>query len=154
MALIAALLTMAASNAAPAALDVYAGKYPHDKVAGKTFLTDPRVKAGIDQAVPDRKIRDFIAEQDMVTTPIVRIDDRLLASGWEKASAGDVNWAVLASRDGTKVAVCYSTGVHEWDQGADWYIEGRKVFTLYMKCPSSAEDIVNLGTWPIGPIPG
>lgn len=137
-----------------ASLDAYVGKHPHEKVGPTTFLTNPAVKAAIVKAVPDADIRNFIADLEMTTVPIRRIDDRLLASGWDQRSGGDVNWAVLMSLDGTKTAVCYSTGVEPDVRGADWYVDGAKVFTLYARCPSRTEDLKGLGTFPIGAIPG
>ncbi|WP_158298677.1 hypothetical protein [Sphingomonas psychrotolerans] len=137
-----------------AKLDAYVGKYPHEKVGPTTFLTNPAVRAAIVKAVPDADIRNFIADRDMTTAPIRKIDDRLLASGWDHRSGGDVNWAVLMSRDGSRTAVCYSTGVEPNVRGADWYVDGAKVFTLYARCPSEAEDLKALGTFPIGAIPG
>jgi hypothetical protein len=139
---------------AAASLDAYVGKHPHEKVGPTTFLTNPTVNAAILKAVPDADIRNFIADRDMTTAPIRRIDNRLLVSGWDHRSGGDVNWAVLISRDGTKTAVCYSTGVEPDVRGADWYVDGAKVFTLYARCPSKTEDLKALGTFPIGPIPG
>lgn len=137
-----------------ASLDAYVGKHPHEKVGPTTFLTNPAVNAAIVKTVPDADIRNFIADRDMTTVPIRKIDDRLLASGWDHRSGGDVNWAVLMSRDGKKTAVCYSTGVEPDVRGADWYIDGAKVFTLYTRCPSRTEDLKGLGTFPIGAIPG
>ena len=135
-------------------LDAYVGKHPHEKADPTTFLTNPVVNAAIAKAVPDADIRNFIADPDMTTVPIRRIDDRLLASGWDHRSGGDVNWAVLMSLDGKKTAVCNSTGVEPNVRGADWYVDGVKVFTLYARCPSKTEDLQGLGTFPIGPIPG
>lgn len=137
-----------------ASLDAYVGKHPHEKVGPTTFLTDPAVNAAIAKAVPDADIRNFIADRDMTTAPIRRIDERLLASGWDHRSGGDVNWAVLMSRDGKKTAVCYSTGVEPDVKGADWYVDGAKAFVLYTRCPSRTEDLKGLGTFPIGAIPG
>jgi len=134
-------------------LDTYVGKHPHQVVGDKTFLTDPQVKAAIEKAVPVADIRNFIAERDMTTVPIRRIDSRVLAAGWDPKSGGDVNWAVLMSHDGSKTAVCYSEGVEPEVRGADWYVDGKKAFTLYAKCPSRGEDLGGLGTFPIGPIP-
>ena len=100
-----------------AKLDTYVGKHPHEAVGGRTFLGDPQVKAAIDKAVPVADIRSFIAERDLTTVPIRRVDDPDM-------------------------------------RGADWYVDGKKVFTLYAKCPSRGEDLEGLGTFPIGPIPG
>jgi hypothetical protein len=58
------------------------------------------------------------------------------------------------SLDGTKTAVCYSTGVEPDVRGTDWYVDGAKVFTLYTRCPSEPEHLKGLGTFPIGAIPG
>lgn len=135
-------------------LSAYVGKYPFDTVKGVTFLDHPTVRAAIEAAVKVPEIRAAILEKNVVTTPIRETEGRLLARAFDPRSGGDVNWAVLMVTDGSKAAVCYSTGVEQDVRGADWYLDGEKVFTLYAMCPGRPEDVEEmLGNWPIGAIP-
>lgn len=38
--------------------------------------------------------------------------------------------------DGSKAAVCDSTGILGYEKGADWYFEGDLAFTLCTPCPA------------------
>lgn len=145
----------AAAKAPTVQLGAYADKYPYDKVKGLAFYNQPKVRAAIEAAVPPGEIRDRIfSKESVVYAPIKASQGRLLATGYDPASGGDVNWAVLMVVDGSKAAVCYSTGVEKDVRGAAWYLGGEVAFTLYQKCPSEPQDLESLGNWPIGPIPG
>lgn len=137
-------------------LSRYVGKYPWDKVDGVDFLRDPVVQDAVKDSVSDPDLQKLLlAETERATAgPIIESEGRLLMRAFDPASGGDVNWALLVAADGSAAAVCYSTGVKEGKQGADWHHEGALRFTLYTKCPHDAEDLLNLGTWPIGNIPG
>ncbi|MGH6617026.1 hypothetical protein [Sphingomonas sp.] len=136
-------------------LAAYAGKYPYDKVKGVSFLDHPKVRAAIEMAVPVGDIRDIVLSGEGVTVPIVKTQGRLFSRTFDPASGGDVNWAVLMVADGSKAAVCYSTGVEKDVRGADWYLDGKIAFTLYEMCPSTAAEVESaVSNWPIGPIPG
>ncbi|MDZ3832566.1 MAG: hypothetical protein U0S50_12245 [Sphingopyxis sp.] len=148
--------TPEASPAAAPALSAYVGKYPWDKVDGVDFLHHPAVVAAVRRSVSDPEIRDSLLVETAKSTagPIIESEGRLLMSAFEPASGGDVNWSILMALDGDAAAVCWSTGVIEYSQGADWYHDGEKRFTLYSRCSYDAESLAPLGTWPIGPIPG
>lgn len=157
---IAATIVLASAGAAfaapkgPPAPSAYAGKSVSDKVGGYSFLDNPKVRAAIDAAVPAGEIRDLIYG-DSVVGVVIPTKGRLLLRGYEPASGGDVNWTVLIVADGSKAAVCYSTGVVPNVQGADWYLAGEKVLTNYARCPGEAKEVEDtLGTWPIGSVPG
>ncbi|QNQ07890.1 hypothetical protein [Sphingomonas alpina] len=133
----------------------YAGKYPYDKVKGVSFLGHPQVRAAIEAAVPAGDIRDDVLAGKGVTVPILKTQGRLFSRTFDPASGGDVNWAILMIADGSKAAVCYSTGIEKDVRGADWYLDGKIAFTLYEMCPSTAAEVESaVGNWPIGPIPG
>lgn len=145
----------AAPNEAAPDLGVYIGKYVFDKVEGIGFLEHPLVRAAIEAAAPQGPVRDQIYVTDAVTTPIIKVGQRLYVRSYDPASGGDVNWGILIALDGSKAALCYSTGVEQDVSGADWYAEGEKAFTLFLMCPSEAGEIEEtLGDWPIGAIPG
>ncbi len=138
-------------------LNAYIGKYPWQKVNGVAFVDDPRIKAAVRNAAPLPEIREAVLGEDMIN-PIVRVGDRLLASGWDKRSAGSTNWAILAALDGSRMAVCY---YQEYpDNKSSWYIDGKLVDSAaYTRnstargCPSEAGDVAALGTFPVGPMP-
>lgn len=150
-------LAVAKGPPTSASLTRYVGKYPWQKVNGVAFINDPRIKAAVHKATPLPEIREAVLGEDMIN-PIVRVGDRLLASGWDKRSAGSTNWAILAALDGSRMAVCY---FQEYpDNKVDWYVDGRRVDgTAYARqssargCPSEAGDVAALGTFPIGPMP-
>ena len=135
-------------------LSAYVGKYPFDAVDGVIFVDHPLVRAAIERSGAPAEALDFIRNDNTVVVPIREVDGRLMSRGFEAASGGDVNWGVLISLDGSRGAVCYSTGVVPDVSGANWYIDGEKAFTRYEMCPSDAEDLVGFGNWPIGGIPG
>jgi hypothetical protein len=143
-------LAIAKGASAPGSLVAYVGKYPWDKVNGTTFKTDPRVRAAVAKATPSAEIRKVVLGEDMIS-PIIKVGDRLLASGWDSRSAGAANWAILAALDGSRMAVCYYTE----GGGADWYVDGKVVATRHDTggCPSEAGDLAGLGSFPIGPMP-
>lgn len=147
---------VAAPNDSVTDLSGYVGKYPWDKVDGVDFLHHPAVQKSVKKAVADPELQELLLTETAKATTglIVEAEGRLLMAAFDPASGGDVNWALLVAVDGSTAAVCYSTGVEEGEQGADWYHDGEKRFTLYVKCPHNAEDLLNLGTWPIGNIPG
>lgn len=148
----AATPTPAKAQAAPP-LSAYVGKYPFDAVDGVTFVDHPLVHTAMERSGAPTEALDFLRNDNTVVVPIREVGGRLMSRGFEPASGGDVNWGILISLDGQRGAVCYSTGVEEYTRGADWYIDGEKAFTLFDMCPSEAEDLNGLGTWPIGAIP-
>lgn len=143
----------ATAQAAPP-LSAYIGKYPFDAVDGVMFVDHPQVQAAMEHSGAPAEALDFIRNDDTMVVPIREVGGRLMSRGFEAASGGDVNWGMLISADGSRGAVCYSTGVEEHKRGADWYIDGEKAFTLFDMCPSEADDLNGLGTWPIGAVPG
>lgn len=149
-------VTPEASTKAQAAppLSAYVGKYPFDAVDGVMFVDHPLVRAAMERSGAPAEALDYLRNDDTMVVPIREMDGRLLSRGFEAASGGDVNWGMLISLDGSRGAVCYSTGVEKYTRGADWYIDGAKAFTLFDMCPSEADDLNGLGTWPIGAMPG
>ncbi|MEN5147033.1 hypothetical protein [Brevundimonas diminuta] len=135
-------------------LSAYAGKHPTVPVNGVTFFQHPDVRAAIEASGVDRDIQKSIFFDGNVVGVVTPTRGRLLLHGYDPAGAGVTNWAILMVPDGSKAAVCYSTGVVKDEQGADWYFGGDVVFTLYQPCPSEEGDMESLSNWPIGPIPG
>jgi len=143
-----------AREKAPPALSRYVGKHPFDAVEGVTFFQHPAVRAAIIASGVDRDTQKSIFFDDNVVGVVTKTRGRLLLHGYDPAGAGSTNWAILMIPDGSKAAVCYSTGVIPDKQGADWYYGGDLAFTLYETCPSEEGDMESLSNWPIGPIPG
>jgi hypothetical protein len=153
-----------ASSAAPATapdrngeappLSVYVGKHPTEPVQGVTFFQHPDVRAAMVASGVDRDIQKSIVFDGNVVGVVTETRGRLLLHGYDPAGAGSTNWAILMIPDGSKAAVCYSTGIVGYEKGADWYFEGDVAFTLYTPCPSEEGDMESLSNWPIGPIPG
>ncbi|MBX8548127.1 hypothetical protein K5D68_00725 [Pseudomonas cichorii] len=145
-------MALAGSTDARIPLATYIGKYPWEKVNGVAFIEDPDVRAAVIKAAPSAMVSDAVLGEDMIS-PILKVDDRLLASGWDRRSGGSVNWAILAALDGSRMALCY----YEEDDNnmAYWYLDGEIVVTTTdgRGCPSEAGDIADMGTFPIGPVP-
>lgn len=135
-------------------LSAYAGKHPTEPVQGVTFFQHPDVRAAIVASGVDRDIQKSIVFDGNVVGVVTETRGRLLLHGYDPAGAGSTNWAILMIPDGSKAAVCYSTGIVGYEKGADWYFEGDVAFTLYTPCPSEEGDMETLSNWPIGPIPG
>jgi hypothetical protein len=102
----------------------------------------------------DRDIQKAVFFDGNVVGVVTETRGRLLLHGYDPVGAGSTNWAILMIPDGSKAAVCYSTGIVKYEQGADWYFEGDQAFTLYAPCPAEEGDMETLSNWPIGPIPG
>jgi hypothetical protein len=135
-------------------LSAYVGKHPTEPVQGVTFFQHPDVRAAIVASGVDRDIQKSIVFDGNVVGVATATRGRLLLHGYDPAGAGSTNWAILMIPDGSKAAVCYSTGIVGYEKGADWYFEGDVAFTLYTPCPSEEGDMESLSNWPIGPIPG
>ncbi|GFM57950.1 hypothetical protein [Pseudomonas capsici] len=147
-----ACMALAAKTDGRIPLETYIGKYPWEKVNGIAFIEDPDVRAAVIKAAPSAMVSDAVLGEDMIS-PILKVDDRLLASGWDRRSGGSVNWAILAALDGSRMALCY---YEEYDNNmAYWYVDGEIVVTTTdgSGCPSEAGDIADMGTFPIGPVP-
>jgi hypothetical protein len=143
----------ARSSEAPP-LSAYIGKHPTEPVRGVTFFQHPVVRAAIVASGADRDIQKAIVFDDNVVGVVTETRGRLLLHGYDPAGAGVTNWAILIIPDGSKAAVCYSTGVVGYEKGADWYFEGDLAFTLYTPCPAEEGDMETLSNWPVGPVPG
>ena len=148
----AAGMALAGKEQTHTPLEAYIGKYPWEKVNGTAFIENPDVRAAVIKAAPSATVSDAVLGEDMIS-PILKVGDRLLASGWDRSSGGSVNWAILAALDGSRTALCY----YEEDDNnmAYWYLDGEIVVTTTdgRGCPSEAGDIADMGTFPIGPVP-
>lgn len=124
-----------ASEAAEGPLSVYVGKYAFDKVADVSFLEHPLVRAGVEGAVPDAGIREWIFEKAGPQSPIVLRDGRLLSWGCQQHNCGMHQWTVVIAPDGSNAEVCYLP------DGADkpvWYAGGKKTARTD-DCPSGSD---------------
>lgn len=121
-------------EAAPVAgpLSVYVGKYAFDKVAEVSFLEHPLVRAGVESAVPDAKIREWIFDKAGPQTPIALRDGRLLSWGCQQHNCGMHQWTVVIAQDGSNAEVCY---LPDGAETPVWYAGGKKVARTD-PCPS------------------
>lgn len=86
----------------------YVGKYPFDAVGSVSFYQVPAVRAAVNGAVRDPRIRRLILNASGPTTPIARgADGRLIAWGCETHNCGSHNWSLVVGPDGGNAEVCY-----------------------------------------------
>jgi len=135
-------------------LSDYVGHYPYEKVNGVDFLHHPAVIQAVNTTVPDPAIRRLLLSSDYPMTPLKTSRGRLLMPGYDPASAGSVNWALVIALDGSKAAVCYAAGAPVQDvSGARWFYGGEEGFVLYLPCPHYPDELEKqTGNWPIGPM--
>lgn len=114
----------AVSNIATPATDplaAYIGKYPFDKVDGKTFYDQPIIKAAVAKAVPEKDIAKMVSEAgDGPAGPIAKIDGKVAAWACEAHNCGDHNWTILADGAAATAQVCY----HDFEtmqEQSRWY---------------------------------
>lgn len=113
-------------------LSVYVGKYPFDKVAGVSFLAHPLVRAAVEGAVPDAKIRRWILDKAGPRSPITLYDGRLVSGGCQENFCGPHEWTVLLAPDGTRAEICYKP---PGQNTRIWYAGGKDVRRTDL-CPS------------------
>ena len=99
-----------AADPAPADLSVYAGKYPTDPVNGTSFLSDPRVRAAVEAAVPNDGMRAWILDREGQRTPIELRTGRLISWACEPRNCNDHEWTLFIDPAGTTVEICYRVG--------------------------------------------
>jgi hypothetical protein len=118
------IAAVAATGPAPAApdLDQYAGKYPSDEVAGTSFLDHPVVIAGVEQAVPDAAVRNWVLGPDSVQSPIVESAGMLLSQACEPHNCGDHTWTILIHIETGATDVCYHDAAEMGFDQSRWYM--------------------------------
>lgn len=97
-------------------LSAYIGKHPTEPIQGVTFFQHPAVRAAIVASGADRDIQKAIVFDDNVVGVVTETRGRLLLHGYDPAGAGSTNWAILMIPDGSKAAVCYSTGIEGYEK--------------------------------------
>lgn len=132
----------AANVAAPASpppaglLSAYVGKYPFDKVEGRTFLDQPSVKAAVAATVGDAGVRRFVFTSNGPNAPIALKDGRLLAWGCEAHNCGYHNWTVAITPDGKDAQVCFYQNDASAEGESTWYLPGGRTEKRAGNCPS------------------
>eukprot|EP01136_Pigoraptor_vietnamica_P012848 Opistho-1_new@53208 len=116
-------------------LSAYVGKYAFDKVADVSFLQHPLVRAGVDGAVPDAKIREWVLENAGPQTPIALRDGRLISWGCQQHNCGMHQWTVVIAQDGSNAEVCY---LPDGAETPVWYAGGKKTGRADL-CPSGED---------------
>ena len=117
----AAILASGAALAAPDLAD-YAGKYPSDAVGGTTFLEHPDVIAGVEQAVRDAAVRDWVLSPDTVQSPISTAAAMLLSQACEPHNCGDHTWTILIHIETGATDVCYHDAAEMGFDQSRWYL--------------------------------
>lgn len=127
----------AAGNGATAAgpLSAHVGRLPSDVVNGTTFLADPRVRAAVEAAVSDAEVRRWVLREDVTSSPIGRLDARIVATGCESHNCGPHHWSILIDPEGTSAEVCYAQ--NSTLERSTWYVAGRPAEERQGDCPSS-----------------
>ena len=103
-------------------LSRYVGKYPSDPLDGRTFMTEPAVRAAVERATADPAIRRFVLAGAGPESPIAMKDGNVTAWGCEQHNCGDHNWTVQMSRDGASGGLCIEDAARGQ---ATWYAGGR-----------------------------
>jgi len=116
-----ALLTTSAASAPPA-LTRYVGKYPHDKVAGVTFVRHPAVRRAVRSAVFEPAVTSEVLSEG-VAIPIVRQRSMIVAHACRPHECDTVNWAIAVLTPGTRAAVCYHNSDLMGDESR-WFVGG------------------------------
>lgn len=120
------------TQAAEGPLSVYVDKYAFDKVEAVSFLAHPLVRAGVEGAVPEAKIREWILENTGPQTPIALRDGRLISWGCQQHNCGMHQWTVVIAPDGGNTEVCY---LPDGAETPVWYAGGKKIGRTGL-CPS------------------
>jgi hypothetical protein len=127
-----------ANNAtAPAdPLAAYVGKYPFDKVDGKTFYEQPVVKAAVAKAVADKEIAALVGKAgDGPAGPIALIDGKVSAWACEAHNCGDHQWTIMVDGAAGTARVCYHDAETMQDQSR-WYDGAGGSAMKAGECPS------------------
>jgi hypothetical protein len=131
----AAILFSGAALAAPDLGD-YAGKYPSDAVGGTVFLDHPVVVEGVEQAVPDTAVRDWVLGPDSVQSPIAEIAGMLLSQACEPHNCGDHAWTILIHLETGTTDVCYNDAAEMGFDESRWYLAQGTTEMRPGDCPS------------------
>lgn len=102
-------------------LNQYDGKYPWDRVEGRTFLRHPTVIKAVEAAVPDPSIRKNVLSEKVVTGGI-KVDGNMVRLNACEQHNCPHNWMIGIDTRTGKALVCYqeSTG-----SDATWFSVSR-----------------------------
>jgi hypothetical protein len=143
IAVVAAIFAFVAAGGAAAAdlkgLQAWAGKYPSDRIGGRTFFDFPGVRAEMRKTMGEQAYRGW---QKILGPegPAVRVGDHVAAWHCQQHDCGDKNATIIARLATGDVVVCWQ---HAPDQPARrWYIPGRApVDERGEGCPHEAADV-------------
>ena len=105
-------------------LSRFLDKYPFDKVAGVSFLDDPKVVAAVRASGAETRIQELILGGAGPQTPIRKVAGKIVSWGCEAHNCGPHNWTLAVLDDGSGGEVCYLN----MDEGETpvWYADGKK----------------------------
>lgn len=96
-----------AVHAAVSGVARYVGKYPFDKVDGKSWNSDPAIIAAINAAVTDAKVRALVLEGDGPSSPITQKDGKVIAWACQAHNCGPHNWTTIVDPVSGAAEICY-----------------------------------------------
>ncbi len=130
-----------AKKAASVNLGVYVGKYPFDKVGGKTILQQPSVRAAITRLVKSKADRDFIYTSNGVSSQIFRKNNRIVFAGCAHRACDTDNWTVAIAPNGKQAEICVHHSAADTDEfiSTEWFEDDGNIFRIG-RCPAMAED--------------
>ncbi len=136
-----------AKRTAATALTAYVGKYPFDKIGGRTILEQPAVRAAITRLVKAEADRDFIYTSNGVSHLIFRKNDRIVFAGCAHRACDTDNWTVAISPNGKQAEICVHNSASDTGEfvSTEWFEDSGNVFRIGT-CPAMPED------YPVQPV--
>ncbi|CAN5185538.1 hypothetical protein BH10PSE12_BH10PSE12_21230 [soil metagenome] len=118
-------------------LEIYVGKYPFDKVDGRSFYDEAAVKAAVAGAVADKPIAAMVIDPAAGPADMIfRQDGRIGAWACEQHNCGDHQWTVLIDPAKGDAQVCYHDAESMQDQSR-WYDgHGASALRPGAQCPA------------------
>jgi hypothetical protein len=142
VAALAHLAAMFAAGSAGAAgfagLQAWVGKYPFDRVGGKTLLDHPGVRPAI-QKLLGPQYRAWSAIRGP-SPPVLRVGDYIAANYCQAHDCGDKNTTILAHAARDYLVVCWTDMPSQ--AGARWFIPGQPVrHERGQSCPGDENEV-------------
>jgi hypothetical protein len=135
IAVTAGLLSPPLAHADPVELKAFIGKYPFDRINGRSLLQVPELRARLQALLGRAGINDI--ERMSVSVPVEEHAGWLVAHGCQPHDCGDEQWTVAVNLSDYGVRVCLG---HE-GQPVRYAATGRKPVELPPKKESPCPDI-------------
>ncbi|QDG93776.1 hypothetical protein NIBR502774_14315 (plasmid) [Rhizobium sp. NIBRBAC000502774] len=123
-----------AGEVEPAPLAPYVGHLPFEPVGGVKFLEHPLVRAAVQRAVRDPKVRKWLLIAGTSPSPPIFLKDgAIVSTGCQWHGCEQRNWAILIDPAGKTAQVCYFNGS---GAGPRWYAGDGSSAIREEECPS------------------